>query len=231
MQLKLGVLQRSLLVGALTVAPIAMVVANVDLTHAVPNDDVCVTATLKSNPSIKSTQGSCPVEIPTVEPTATSTPSPAATAIVTPTSSPSPTATVTPTPTASPTATPSATPTTPPNQTVATCADVVFQANPGVTLKCEVTPSTWQDNYKITVTSDSVVPIQWNIAVDNKITKNFVRVDLDSAGPIDNMTALTRQFTVTGVDRSWNHDPLAANNYAYVSQGKTLVFTMRAIWQ
>lgn len=227
MESKFGVLRRSLLVGALTVAPIAMVVANVDHTSAAPTDDVCVTATLKSNPSIKSTQGNCLAEVPTPAATPTVTPTPTATPTAIPTVTPTPGSTPTP----SPTVTPTATPTGPPNQTIATCADVKFQANPGVILKCEVTPSTWQDNYKITVTSDSVTPIKWGVDIDNQITKNFVRVDLDSAGPIDNMTALTRQFTVVGADRSWNHDPLAANNYAYVSQGKTLVFTMRAIWQ
>lgn len=82
MQLKLGVLQRSLLVGALTVAPIAMVVANVSQTRAVPNNDVCVTATLVSNPSIKSTQGSCPVDVtPTATTAPTSTPTPTPTPI------------------------------------------------------------------------------------------------------------------------------------------------------
>lgn len=73
MQSKLGVLKRSLLVGALTVAPIAMVVANVGQTSAAPNDDVCVIATSVSNPTIISKQGNCASEAPQGTPTPTPT--------------------------------------------------------------------------------------------------------------------------------------------------------------
>jgi hypothetical protein len=200
----------------LLVAPVVTVIAHSGLTSAAPNNDICVISSLVSDPSVKSMKGNCssvtPEEIPEV--------------VTSPSATPTPSASVTPTPTASPS------PTAPVYANLASCKQVEFKATPGVNITCEVDSNqTWQDNYKITVTSDSTAPILWSVDIDNQITKDFVRVDLDSAGPIENMTALTRQFTVVGKDRSWNGDKLAANNYAYVSKGKTLVFTMRAIWK
>lgn len=210
MQSKLKALKGALIVGTLAIVSVSAVMLNTETTSAAPNDDICVQAALVSNPSIKSTQGDCSTVTPDPAPTVSPSESPSPT--VTPTSSPSPTAPV--------------------DASLASCKQVTFQATPGVNVTCAVDASqTWQDNYKITLTSDSDTPIKWSVDIDNQITKDFVRVDLDSAGPIDNMTALTRQFTVIGVDRSWNGAQLASNNYAYISKGKTMVFTMRAIWK
>lgn len=111
-------LKTALLIGVLTVTPVAILVVSTGITFAKPDTKVCVSAAWRANTNIVSYYGDCPeaslspsngsTAIPTETPTPTVTPAPAPTSTQDPEVTPTPT--LTPTESPSPSDTPSSVP-------------------------------------------------------------------------------------------------------------------------
>lgn len=145
-------LKTTLLIGVLVATPVVALLTHIEKTSASDDKNVCVTAKLKSNPSISYSYGNCytaPIVIPSEEPSPepvvtqspepsdTLEPEPAVTATPEPTINPQPTSdpTVAPTPTAEPTLSPepTSTPTVSPSPTPTYTPDTIESPTPAPT--------------------------------------------------------------------------------------------------
>lgn len=211
------------LVASLIAIPVTAVVAP-QLTASAPDSGICVTAYWEDDPSISKVYGDCPSETdpepePVIPPANDTTQPPAALPNPAPSNPPAGTTPTTP-------------PATPSGNNFSTCDDVEFRSNPGVFVKCELNATNYtQDVYKVTVWTDQTTPIKWQIDVNNKTTKGFVKTDLDASMAFDRWESYSRTYSVVGTDRSWNGDRTEYINAAYVSNLKSYEFMVRNTWR
>lgn len=126
------------------------------------------------------------------------------------------------------TASPAAGPTT------ATCGGGTYTVSgSGATIACAVGSGSGgtTTNYTITVSTTSTTPVQWSVNADWTGVQYFKTASGYAATAFDNIAPMSaKNYTFTGTDRSWNHDPTASNNYQYISSSKApIVFTAQII--
>lgn len=113
----------------------------------------------------------------------------------------------------------------------AACALVDFTVTGPATITCTAGAQTGTTrNVIVTVTGTDATPGKWGVVANFNGVARYDGFSAWSTNVFDNFSKTSKTFTFTGTDRSWNKDPAAANNYAFISKDKApMVFTVQII--
>jgi len=85
-------------------------------------------------------------------------------------------------------------------------------------------------SYIFTVVGTSLTPSEWTVQADWNAVTGYHQAKGFSAASLanSNQSTAAKTYTYRGIDRSWNANPAAANNYKYITSDKApIVFTIQ----